>query len=117
VGDGVLNDQRLDALRMGQRHAKADRTAVILQVERVTREPERFGEAIHDRGEMVERVGECLRVRPVAVAESRIIGRDQMIAVSEPAKERLEHARRRGKSVQKEKRRRFFGAGLPVEDG
>ena len=35
VRDRVLNDECLDALRMGERHAKADRTAVVLHIKAV----------------------------------------------------------------------------------
>ena len=43
---------------MGQDHAKADGAAVILHVERVVREAERFGEMIHHVCDVVEGVGE-----------------------------------------------------------
>ena len=66
---------------------------------------------------VIEGIGEFFRVRPVAVPEARIIGRDQMIAIGKPRKERLEHPRRRGKSVQQKNRRRVFRAGLPIKDG
>ena len=48
---------------------------------------------------------------------NRVIGRDQVIAIGEPGEERLEHSRRRRQSVQQEKRRRVFRAGLPVKGG
>jgi len=47
----VLNDESLDPVRMGQGHAKTHEAAVILHVQRVAREPECFGEVIHDLGE------------------------------------------------------------------
>lgn len=59
---------------MRQGHAKANRPAVVLHVKGVAREPERFGEVIHDLGDMIERIGEFFRVRPVAVSEARVIG-------------------------------------------
>ena len=52
----VLNDKRLDTLRMRQRHAKTYRAAVVLHVQRVAREAERLGEVIHDLGDVVKRV-------------------------------------------------------------
>ena len=55
---GVLDDERLDPARMGQGHAKPDRSTVILDVERGVLEPKRFGEAIHDLGTVIECVGE-----------------------------------------------------------
>ena len=66
---------------------------------------------------VIERIREFFRVRPVAVSEARVIGRDKVIAIGKPGEERLEHPRGRGKSVQQEKRRRVFRAGLSVKDG
>src|SRR6266702_1154311 len=102
---------------MRQSHAKTNRDAVILHVKSKTREPERFGKVIHDLGVVIEGIREFFRVRPVAVSEARVIGRDKVIAIGKPGEERLEHPRRRGKSVQQEKRRRVFRAGLSVKDG
>ena len=89
----VLDDQRFDPLRMRQHHAKTNGAAVILHVKRVVREPERLGEVIHDLGDVIERIREFFRVRPVAVSEARIIGRDKVIAIGKPGEERLEHSR------------------------
>src|SRR5436305_322170 len=91
---------------MSQGHAKTNGAAVVLHVERVARESERFGEVIHDLGNMIERIRESFRVRPIAVSKARIIGRDKTIAIGEPGEKRLEHSRRRWKPVQQEKRRR-----------
>ena len=73
----VLNDERLDPLGMSQGHAKTNRAAVILHVKGIARESECFGKMIHDLGIVIERVGEFLRVRPVAMSEARIIWRDK----------------------------------------
>ncbi len=100
VGDGVLHDQRFDSLRVCQRHAKADRATVVLHVQGVARESERFGEMVHGLSEMVEGVCEFLRVRPVTVSETGIIRRYQVIAIGKPCEKRVEHARRRWKSVE-----------------
>ena len=35
MGDGILNDQSFCAIRVSQRHPKADRPAVVLHVKRV----------------------------------------------------------------------------------
>ena len=88
---GVLDDERLDPVRMRQSHAKADRTAVVLHVQRVARETERLGEAIHDLGEVIERIRELFRIGPVAVSETRIVRRDQVIPIGQPREQRLEH--------------------------
>ena len=68
--------------------------ALVRRIKSVVRVPERFGEMIHDLGVMIERVCERLRIRPVAVPETRVIGSDQMIAIRQSSEERLEHARR-----------------------
>jgi len=62
-------------------------------------------------------VREFLGVGPITVSEARVVGRDKVIAIGEPSKERLEHPRRRWKSVQEKNRRRVFRSGLSVKDG
>ena len=89
----ILYDEALDAFRMGQCHAKSHRAAVILHVERVMREPKRLGKAIDDLGEMIERIREPLRVRPVAVSETRVVRCDKVAVVRKSSEERLEHSR------------------------
>src|SRR4029077_7989261 len=76
VGHCVLDDERLDPLRVRQGHAKTHGTTVILHVKRVAREPKSFGEMIHGFGDVIERVGKFFRVRPVTVSEAGVIGRD-----------------------------------------
>ena len=90
---GVLNDECLDPVRMGQGHAKTHGAAVILHVKRVAREAERFGEVIHDLRIMIERVREFLRIGPIAVSEARVIRCDKVIAIGKAGEERLEHPR------------------------
>jgi hypothetical protein len=89
----VLDNERLDPFRVGKDHAKTHGAAIVLHVERIAREPERFGEAYYDLSTLIERIGELLRVRPVTVSEARIVRRDKMIAVGQPGKERFEHPR------------------------
>ena len=100
MGYRVLHDERFEAIWMREGHAETNGAAVILHVERVAREPERFGEVIHRFGDAIEGVGEFFRVGPVAVTEAGVIGRDEAIAIREAREERLEHSRGRGKSVQ-----------------
>src|SRR5207237_3698017 len=107
VRDRVLNNESLYGLWMRNHHAKTDGTAVILHVKRVTREPERFGKVIHDLGDVIERIREFLRIRPIAVSEARVIGRHKVIAIRKPGEERLEHSRGRRKSMEKEDRWRI----------
>jgi hypothetical protein len=86
-----LNNESVYAVWVRKRHAKTDRAAVILHVKRVARESKRFGKMIHYLGDVIERVREFFRIRPVAVSEARIIGRNKMKSVREPSEERLEH--------------------------
>jgi hypothetical protein len=113
----VLHDESLDPLGMRQSHAETHRSAVILHVQRVARESQRFGEVIHDLREVIEGVGELFRVWPVTVSKAGKIGRNQMIAIRKPGEERLEHTGGGGQSVQQEKRRRIFRAGFSIENG
>src|SRR3954447_9322468 len=69
----VLYDERLDSIRMGQSYSKTNRAAVVLHIERVVREPQRFGESGHNPGVMIERVREFLWVRPATVSEARVV--------------------------------------------
>ena len=52
-----------------------------------------IGGVIHGFGDVIERVRECFRVWPVAVAKARIVGRYQVIAIGKPGEQRLEHPR------------------------
>ena len=67
VCDCVLNNKSFYALRVRKCHAKTNGAAVILHVKRVPRESERFGEVIGDLSDVIERVREFFRIRPVAV--------------------------------------------------
>src|ERR1700691_3657964 len=71
---------------------------------------------IHNVGVMIEGIRELFRIRPIAVSEARVIGRDQVIAIGKPSEERLEHSRRRGKSVQQENRRCVLRACFSVKN-
>ena len=112
----VLNNECVDALRMRQRHSKTDRTAIIVHVKRVTRQPERFRKVIHDLGDVIEGVGILFRVGPVAVSKARVVRRDEMKAIGQPREERFELPRGSWKTVQQEKRRRVFRTGLSIKD-
>ena len=112
----ILDDESFDSVRVSQDHAKADGATVILHVEGEVGETERFCEVIHDFREVSEGVREFLRVRPVAVTEARVIGRDKMIAIGKTGEERLEHSRGGRQTVQQENRRGVFRTRLPVEN-
>src|SRR5436190_22863000 len=98
--DSVLNDESFQALWVGKCQAKTDRATIILHVKRVARESERFGEVVHDLGQVIESVREFLRVRPVGVPKARIIRSDKMKSIREPGEKRVEHPGRRWQSVE-----------------
>ena len=116
VRDRVLDDERLHALRMCERHAEADGPAVVVHVERVARQPERLREPVHELGDVVERVRELLRIRPVAVPEARVVGGHEAVAVRQPGEERLELARRARYAVEQQDDGRALRPRLAVED-
>ena len=91
--DSVLDDQRLNPIRMRQGHSETDGTPVVLHVQRIAFETERLSELADDLRVVIKRVGERLRIRPLAVAEPRVIRCDQVILIGQPCEERLEHAR------------------------
>ena len=53
----------------------------------------------------------------LAISHAGVVGRDDMKPIHQKRNEVVELVRRRGKTVQQEKRRRVLRAGLPVEDG
>jgi hypothetical protein len=84
MGNCILHNETLQPLWMRQGHAKTDRPAVVLHIERVMRQLKRLREAVHYSGEVVECVRELFWIRPIAVPESGIVGRYQMVLVREP---------------------------------
>ena len=91
--DGVLDDQRLHPLGVGERQAEPDRAAVVLQVQAVVDDPLQLQESIDDLGEVIERVSERLRRGRVAASEARVIGCDQTESVRQARDEVAEHDR------------------------
>ena len=89
----VLNNQRIDPFGMNQGHAKTHRASVVLHVKCVLREPQRFGETIHDLGIVIECVGELFWIGPVAVTKPGVIRRDEVIAIRNPFEKRFKHSR------------------------
>ena len=93
VSDRILDDESLNPFRMCQCHAKANGPAVVLHIQRVVRQAHRLCEIVDHGSDVVERIIEPLRVRPFAVSEARVIGRDKVITIGKPGEERLEHPR------------------------
>src|SRR5438552_14488022 len=102
---------------MTQGHTKTYRAAVVLHVERVARQRDCFGEAIHDFSEAIERIGKLCRVRPVAVSKAEVVGRDKVVAIGKPRKQRLIHSRGRWQSMNQKNRGGIFRPRLSIEDG
>ena len=112
---GVLDNDRLHALGMGNRQAHADRTAIIIVVQHIAVQSELLGEIIDDLGQMIEGVMKPGCGRRIAFAEAWIIRRNEMIAVGQQRDQRREHPRG-GITVQQQDGRRVFRPGLPIED-
>jgi hypothetical protein len=65
------------------RPCKGQRAAIVLHINRVVRQTERFCETVHQLSDVVEGISELLWVGPIAVSETRIIGRSQMVFICE----------------------------------
>jgi hypothetical protein len=72
--------------------------------------------AIHEFGDVAERVFELVVVGRSALAESRIVRCDHMIAIGEQRDEIAEHVRRRWETVHQNKCGRVGGPSFAVED-
>src|SRR5262249_37488682 len=117
VGVAVLDDQRLDRLRMPRRDPEPDRSAVVVHVEAEPLELQRIDQQrVDDLAEVVEGVGEFGRGRPRAVAEADQIGRDDPEPVGEPWDQIAKHVRRRREPVQQYDGWRVARAEIAVED-
>src|SRR4051812_13109688 len=79
----VLDDEGADAFRMGERHAKANGSAVVLHEQNIARDAELRCEFIHHAREIVERVFEGRRGGRAAMAETGVVGRYEMIFVAQ----------------------------------
>ena len=117
VGDRILHDQSLHTLRVCQRHAKTNRAAVVLHVERVMRQSQRLREIVHYGRDVVESVIELLRIRPVAMSEARIIRRDQMDICLQAASAAAETSATMMEDRAEEESWERLSARFPVEDG
>jgi hypothetical protein len=84
VGDGVLYDERLNALRVGDGEPEPDGSTIIPHVKHIVIKAERLGKVLHHLRYMIERVSELLDAGRIAVTESRIIGGNEVIAPGEP---------------------------------
>src|SRR3984957_13904503 len=71
---------------------------------------------IDDGREVIERIGELVGWRRVAMTKPRIIRRNQVVPVGEPLKQWLIHSRCRRKSMQEQDRGRSRRTRLAIED-
>ena len=116
IGVAVLHDEGGDALGMLEREPVADRRAVIHEIDRIVLDAELRQQAVDDVGVVAERVGERLVIGRGALAEARIVRRDDMVAIRERRDQIAEHVRRGRKAVQQQHGRRVGGSGFAVED-
>src|SRR5260370_6581357 len=101
----ILNDERLNALRVSKSQAKANWPTIVLHVEAVMCQAERPGHMLHHGRNVVEGVRELGMIRPIAMAETRIIRSDQVIAVGQALQKRLIHPRRGWQAVKQKQGR------------
>src|ERR1700733_5131771 len=90
---GILDDERLQPLRMRRHDAKADRPAIVMKEEGVWVDLELLEETVDRLGQIVEGVHIRRRRRGVTLTESWKIRCYQMIACCEQGDERIELAR------------------------
>ena len=116
VRDRVLHDHRPDPGRVRGRQPEADRAAVVLHEQGVPAQAELLGEAPDDLGQVIEGVGEAGRAGRVAVAETRVVRRDEVELVGQPGQQRLPHPRRGREAVEQQDSGPVGRARLAVED-
>ena len=113
VGVTVLDDQRVQSLRVGQDDPITDRRPVVEQVERVASDLELLEQRIDCLGKMVEGVTvHCWR-RRITLSETREVRCDDVIARRQQGDQRVELPRRRREPVQQHDGGRALGARLP----
>ena len=93
IGIAVLRDHGRDPLRVSKREAKADRRAIIEDIDGVAVELERFGKAVDQIGQMLKTVFEALAIRRIGKAEAGQVRRHHVIAIGERWNEIAEHVR------------------------
>ena len=116
IGVRVLNDQPVERFRVAHHNPEADRAAVVLNEEPVVIEAPVLQERLDDFGEPVEGVGEGCRIGHVAVAESRIVGRNHVEASGQRRDQVAVLMGGCGKPVQQDQFRAAGIAGLTVRD-
>ena len=89
---GILNDKRLQPLRMRRDDAKADRSAIVMKVKGVFVDLELFEKSVDRPGQIIKRVRIRRWRRGVTVTKSWKIRCYQMIACCEQGDERIELA-------------------------
>ena len=85
VGDGVLDDERLEPLGLRDREPESHRAAVVLHDEGVPGQRESLGETADDRGQVVEGVRELRVAGCVAVPEPGIVRCDEVGQAGSPS--------------------------------
>src|SRR5689334_15202208 len=76
VSNRVLDDGAADALRVGKRHAKANRSPVVLHEQHMVCDPKPRSKLAHHAREIVEGIFKARRRGRAAVAQARIIRSD-----------------------------------------
>src|SRR5690606_6661056 len=102
VGVAVLRDDRGDAFGVPHRQSQAGRSAVVEDVDRITAEPQGIHETVDNVSQSVETVGELAPRGRFSLSETRKIGCDYAIAISQFGYEVPEHVAGGRKAVEQQ---------------
>lgn len=116
IGVSILNQERAYTLRMLDGQLEPDRSAVVHQIERVSINLQADEQLVYQVRGTLEAVLVLLRTRRRALSESRKVGGNDSILVSQPRDELSIHLAGSGKSMQQHNRRCVLWAGCPVEN-
>src|SRR5215470_17039496 len=99
VGVAVLYDERLYLIGTAQREPVSNRRAVVHHVERKSVETESLDERVDNVGQILERIRKAPTIRRAALAEARIVGRDEAEGAGEARDQVPKHVGRRREPV------------------
>ena len=88
-----MDDEAFDAFGMSGGEAEAYGCSVIHQVDGVAIEPQLLGEAVHEDGEIIECVVKLIHGGLFAIAETRVVGGNEVILIGQIRDDVAEHVR------------------------
>ena len=112
----VLNNQRLDPLRVPRGEAKPDRPAEVLEIKAELVQAQLSNKLLHAVGQALEGRRESIGSRRVAVAKPWIVGGNQVKAACKLRHQVPKHVRGRRKSMQQQQGGVLRVSRLTVKD-